>query len=51
MTSLERIQAAADAIQRQQPQLSKEQAFVRAMEQNPQLYSAYLLENPAQLGR
>ena len=44
------LQQAADAIRTESRGLTKEQAFAQALQHNPELYQAYLHENPAQTG-
>lgn len=44
------LQAAANAVRSANPNLTQQQAYTKALQQNPALYSQYLAANPAQTG-
>lgn len=44
------LQAAANAVRSANPNLTPQQAYVKAVQQNPALYNQYLAANPAQTG-
>lgn len=44
------LQAAANAVLSANPQMTPQQAYTKALQQNPALYSQYLAANPAQTG-
>jgi len=43
-----KVESLAATMQQQNPRLTREAAVTRVLNQNPQLYSAYLAANPAQ---
>lgn len=44
------LQAAASAVRSANPNMTPQQAYARALQQNPALYNQYLAANPAQTG-